>query len=307
MVFRSLLEPIRTSNPFASFFEASCDAIDLEHKVVTCTSAFAYDGGARPRFQVPARLAFGLPPSPPLLVAPVRPSPPPQPGLHQPPQAIRSQTSLRITFFGLDLWSLCTWNSDIQAMIDRQQQVQPSTNLTLQYLTAPGICYSHLKTLDYTALLNTNISIEQLMPGLDYLVADVTQVLRDYFIDKSLDIQTTNYCAGNRTVATFYTTRPATPVTSAWPTLNVMVTITSRDPEGQATLTTTRQLGNLQRNCRGAFSSAGPAFFEQYQMPIQRCLVEQWPVHTGFPARLMIEGTRASARYLYLGCTQGQV
>ncbi|KAJ9524432.1 hypothetical protein QJQ45_019391 [Haematococcus lacustris] len=52
--FRSLLEPIRTSNPFASFFEASCDAIDLEHKVVTCTSAFAYDGGARPRFQVHA-------------------------------------------------------------------------------------------------------------------------------------------------------------------------------------------------------------------------------------------------------------
>ncbi|KAL6764234.1 hypothetical protein V8C86DRAFT_1681458 [Haematococcus lacustris] len=50
--FRSLLEPIRTSNPFASFFEASCDAIDLERKVVTCTSAFAYDGGARPRFQV---------------------------------------------------------------------------------------------------------------------------------------------------------------------------------------------------------------------------------------------------------------
>ncbi|KAL6764238.1 hypothetical protein V8C86DRAFT_2478241 [Haematococcus lacustris] len=50
--FRSLLEPIRTSNPFASFFEASCNAIDLERKVVTCTSAFAYDGGARPRFQV---------------------------------------------------------------------------------------------------------------------------------------------------------------------------------------------------------------------------------------------------------------
>lgn len=31
--FRSLLEPIRAANPFATYFEASCDKLDVEKKV----------------------------------------------------------------------------------------------------------------------------------------------------------------------------------------------------------------------------------------------------------------------------------
>jgi NADH:ubiquinone reductase (non-electrogenic) len=31
--FRSLLEPIRTSNPFVTYFEATCDTIDTNNKV----------------------------------------------------------------------------------------------------------------------------------------------------------------------------------------------------------------------------------------------------------------------------------
>ncbi len=30
--FRSLLEPVRTANPFVNYFEAACDRIDLENK-----------------------------------------------------------------------------------------------------------------------------------------------------------------------------------------------------------------------------------------------------------------------------------
>ena len=51
--FRSLLEPIRIANPFARYFEASCDHVDLERKVAFCTSAVAYEGGRRPAFEVP--------------------------------------------------------------------------------------------------------------------------------------------------------------------------------------------------------------------------------------------------------------
>lgn len=32
-VYRSLLEPIRTSNPYATYLEASCDRIDSDKKV----------------------------------------------------------------------------------------------------------------------------------------------------------------------------------------------------------------------------------------------------------------------------------
>jgi len=51
--FRSLLEPIRTSNPFVTYFEATCDNIDTTRKVASCTSAFKYDNGVQPQFEVP--------------------------------------------------------------------------------------------------------------------------------------------------------------------------------------------------------------------------------------------------------------
>ena len=51
--FRSLLEPIRIANPFARYFEATCERVDLERRVASCTSAVAYESGRRPTFEVP--------------------------------------------------------------------------------------------------------------------------------------------------------------------------------------------------------------------------------------------------------------
>jgi NADH:ubiquinone reductase (non-electrogenic) len=50
--FRSLLEPIRDSNPFVNFYEAQCDAIDPVRKVARCSSAVAFEDGRRPTFEV---------------------------------------------------------------------------------------------------------------------------------------------------------------------------------------------------------------------------------------------------------------
>ena len=50
--FRSLLEPIRTSNEFVSYLEASCESVDLVNKVAVCQSS-ASEGSFRPRFEVP--------------------------------------------------------------------------------------------------------------------------------------------------------------------------------------------------------------------------------------------------------------
>eukprot|EP00882_Tetradesmus_deserticola_P001020 GHRQ01001105.1.p1 GENE.GHRQ01001105.1~~GHRQ01001105.1.p1 ORF type:complete len:649 (+),score=345.14 GHRQ01001105.1:241-2187(+) len=50
--FRSLLEPIRTSNPFATYLEASCEKIDPDKKVAYCTAAVAFEDGRRPQFEI---------------------------------------------------------------------------------------------------------------------------------------------------------------------------------------------------------------------------------------------------------------
>ncbi|EFJ45820.1 hypothetical protein VOLCADRAFT_105834 [Volvox carteri f. nagariensis] len=50
--FRSLLEPIRTSNPCVTYLEAQCETLDPEAKVAVCTSSFAYDDGRRPQFEI---------------------------------------------------------------------------------------------------------------------------------------------------------------------------------------------------------------------------------------------------------------
>lgn len=47
--FRSLLEPVRTANPFVNYFEASCDRIDLENKVSPRGSGPGGGAGAAPR------------------------------------------------------------------------------------------------------------------------------------------------------------------------------------------------------------------------------------------------------------------
>ena len=54
---RSLLEPIRTANPFVSFFEACCEQLDVERKVALCTSVSSFEDGRRPQFEVPYDLA----------------------------------------------------------------------------------------------------------------------------------------------------------------------------------------------------------------------------------------------------------
>ncbi|KAL6763569.1 hypothetical protein V8C86DRAFT_246025 [Haematococcus lacustris] len=215
-----------------------------------------------------AGFALPPPPSPPLLAVPLRPVPP-RASVPPSPETIGAMTSLRITLFGLDLWSLCTWQSDVEVLVDSQHS---RTNMTMAYLTAPGMCYSALKALNYTTLLNTSFPVEQLMPGLDYFMADITSVLRNYFTDKSLSVVVSDYCAGNRTESTFYNS--TTPVNGTWATLHVVVTVSSPSPQGLTVPPTTIQLRNLQRNCRGALITAGPEFFRLYQMPIQRCLVE---------------------------------
>ncbi|MEW5296877.1 MAG: hypothetical protein WDW36_000124 [Sanguina aurantia] len=55
--FRSLLEPVRTSNPFVTYFEASCESLDLGRKSAHCTAARGGEDGTRPSFEVPYDLA----------------------------------------------------------------------------------------------------------------------------------------------------------------------------------------------------------------------------------------------------------
>lgn len=96
-ISRSLLEPIRTSNPYATYLEASCDSLDPHakvtgsdigrmcvyvgvigmlqdnqstlpsiisplcqrdpHQVAYCTAAVSYDDGSRPSFAIPYDVA----------------------------------------------------------------------------------------------------------------------------------------------------------------------------------------------------------------------------------------------------------
>lgn len=50
--FRSLLEPIRVANEFVTFCEATCDSLDLQTKVASCTSTVADGNGQKRQFDV---------------------------------------------------------------------------------------------------------------------------------------------------------------------------------------------------------------------------------------------------------------
>ncbi|CAK0781088.1 hypothetical protein CVIRNUC_005282 [Coccomyxa viridis] len=50
--FRSLLEPIRISNPFITYLEAECTEIDVEKKMALCRAQISYEDGRRPQFEV---------------------------------------------------------------------------------------------------------------------------------------------------------------------------------------------------------------------------------------------------------------
>ncbi|GFH15553.1 hypothetical protein HaLaN_11798, partial [Haematococcus lacustris] len=162
-------------------------------------------------------------PSPPILA-----SRPPAPLLSSPPsqQSNALGTPLLITFYGLDLWSLLTsWGSGIQALLEAQQ----SPSLSLQGLSAPGMCASQLLALNTTALLNTSLTAQQLMPGLGYFTANVAQLLREYLQDSSIAVQGPDFCAGNRTIASFPGNR--TIVNGPWPTLRVTINLLTSDPD----------------------------------------------------------------------------
>ena len=51
--FRSLLESIRTANPYVSYCEARCTAVDLQKKVASCVAAIADGSGRVRQFDVP--------------------------------------------------------------------------------------------------------------------------------------------------------------------------------------------------------------------------------------------------------------
>lgn len=51
--FRSLLESIRTANPYVSYCEARCTGVDLQAKVASCTAAVADGSGKLRQFDVP--------------------------------------------------------------------------------------------------------------------------------------------------------------------------------------------------------------------------------------------------------------
>ncbi|GFH10252.1 hypothetical protein HaLaN_05532, partial [Haematococcus lacustris] len=165
-------------------------------------------------------------PSPPLLAP--RPSAPP---LYTPvPQQYNVPgVDLFITFYGLDLWSLVTsWGSRIQALLDAQQP--PS--LRIQNLTAPGMCASQLLALNTTAMLNTSLTPQELMPALSYFTMDVGQLLRDYMQDSSIMVQVPDFCAGNRTVTPLAINRTLVNVTM--PTLLVTAVASFRPAEATA-------------------------------------------------------------------------
>ncbi|GFH14458.1 hypothetical protein HaLaN_10519, partial [Haematococcus lacustris] len=155
-------------------------------------------------------------------------APSPKSGLHS-----RTATPLLLTFYGLDMWSLVTsWGSGIQELLEAQQP--PS--LSLQGLSAPGMCASQLLALNTTALLNTSLTAQELMPSLTYFTADVAQLLRDFLQDSSITVQVMDFCAGNRTLVPFSQRRAlkAAEVNDSVATLVVSIALQGADPDRPA-------------------------------------------------------------------------
>ncbi|KAL6760945.1 hypothetical protein V8C86DRAFT_3132054 [Haematococcus lacustris] len=218
-------------------------------------------------------------PSPPILA----PRPPAPPLSTPPPEQSKAMgTPLLITLYGLDLWSLLTsWGSGIQALLEAQQ----SPSLSLQGLSAPGMCASQLLALNTTALLNTSLTAQELMPGLGYFAVDVSQLLRDYLQDSSITVQVPDFCAGNRTIAPFLANR--TLVNGPWPTLRVTINLLTTDPDRLSS--PVGPLRQLLVNCRGALTARDSlGFFPLYGMPFHRCqasLVPNSPPPSPSPPR----------------------
>ncbi|GFH07865.1 hypothetical protein HaLaN_02729 [Haematococcus lacustris] len=128
------------------------------------------------------------------------------------------------------MWSLVhSWGSDIQALLEAQQ----APSLSLQGLSAPGMCASQLLALNTTALLNTSLTAQELMPGLGYFKSDVAQLLRDFLQDSSITVQVVDYCAGNRTLVPSTQSRAlrAAEVNDSVATLLVSITLQGPEPD----------------------------------------------------------------------------
>ncbi|KAJ9523399.1 hypothetical protein QJQ45_005304 [Haematococcus lacustris] len=196
-------------------------------------------------------------PRPPASSLPTPPRPP-VPSLSRPPPQQLDATGIKlvITFYGLDLWSLInSWGSRIEALLEGQL----SPSLSLQDLSAPGMCASQLLALNTTALFDTFLTAQDLMPGLDFFAMDVAQLLRDYLRDSSITVQVTDFCAGNRTAASFLANN--TLVNGPWPTLRVTINLLTTEPESRGALMTRASLD----------------FFNRYGMPFHRCQVSLLP------------------------------
>ncbi|KAJ9510076.1 hypothetical protein QJQ45_011723 [Haematococcus lacustris] len=169
-----------------------------------------------------------------------------------------SRVRFRITFFGLDMWSILTWNSDTSTRANAS---------VLQGLTAPSTCFSRLLAMDLSTLLNSSDTTQQLLPGLFAFKSDVEVMLREYLNEDTANVTVPDFCAGNRTQAAFYGGPPLTLYNQTWPTVQVQVELDA-NPAWLATLTALGgrlgALNNLQRNW----------FWVQYQMPVQGCLVD---------------------------------
>ncbi|KAJ9533808.1 hypothetical protein QJQ45_026900 [Haematococcus lacustris] len=202
------------------------------------------------------------PPSPPLLAA-RPPGPPLYTPLPQQPNVTRIE--LLITFYGLDLWSLLTsWGSRIQALLDAQR----SPSLRIQDLARPGMCASQLLALNTTALLNTSLTPQELMPAFGLFTTDVAQLLRNYVQDSSISVQVPDFCAGNRTVTPLAINR--TLVNVILPTLHVTVNLLNSTLD--RLLPPSGELRQLLRNCRGSLMTRDSLrFFDLYGMPFSPC------------------------------------
>ncbi|KAL6758016.1 hypothetical protein V8C86DRAFT_2435100 [Haematococcus lacustris] len=168
-----------------------------------------------------------LSPRPPVSSLPTQPRPP-VPSLSRPPPQLLNATGIQllITLYGLDLWSLInSWGSSIQAVLEAHK----SPSLSLLDLSAPGMCASQLLALNTTALFSTSRTAQDLMPGLGFFATDMAQLLRDFLRDSSITVQVQDFCAGNRTAASFLANN--TTVNGPWPTLLVTINLLTTEPE----------------------------------------------------------------------------
>ncbi|GFH20119.1 hypothetical protein HaLaN_17194, partial [Haematococcus lacustris] len=93
----------------------------------------------------------------------------------------------------------------------------------------------------------------------------VAQLLREYLQDSETTVQVQDFCAGNRTFASFM--ESGSERGGEWATLHVQLILQSTESNRLASATRL-----LLQNCRGALMTRDTqAFFTRYAMPFHRC------------------------------------